>query len=207
MTADRRASGRRGARHPQAFRRNARAEGRRSRRAQGRGGGDHRPERRRQEHLPAHAQLSSTGPTPARSGSTARRWARPSPAAAGPRCPMRACRAQRRQIGMVFQQFNLFSHMTALENVMCGPGAGAEDTARPTALADAQATAGAGRPRRQGSLLSRTALGRPAAARGDRPRAGDASDGDAVRRADLGARSRDGGRGAAGHAGPVASRA
>jgi polar amino acid transport system ATP-binding protein len=28
---------------------------------------------------------------------------------------------QRRQVGMVFQQFNLFSHMTALENVMCGP--------------------------------------------------------------------------------------
>ena len=28
---------------------------------------------------------------------------------------------QRRQIGMVFQQFNLFSHMTALENVMAGP--------------------------------------------------------------------------------------
>jgi polar amino acid transport system ATP-binding protein len=28
---------------------------------------------------------------------------------------------QRRQIGMVFQQFNLFSHMTALQNVMCGP--------------------------------------------------------------------------------------
>jgi polar amino acid transport system ATP-binding protein len=28
---------------------------------------------------------------------------------------------QRRQIGMVFQQFNLFSHMTALENVMSGP--------------------------------------------------------------------------------------
>jgi len=29
--------------------------------------------------------------------------------------------AQRRQIGMVFQQFNLFSHMTALENIMSGP--------------------------------------------------------------------------------------
>lgn len=29
--------------------------------------------------------------------------------------------AQRRQIGMVFQQFNLFSHMTALDNVRCGP--------------------------------------------------------------------------------------
>jgi polar amino acid transport system ATP-binding protein len=28
---------------------------------------------------------------------------------------------QRRQVGMVFQQFNLFSHMTALDNVMSGP--------------------------------------------------------------------------------------
>ncbi|MCE9532115.1 MAG: amino acid ABC transporter ATP-binding protein [Planctomycetes bacterium] len=27
----------------------------------------------------------------------------------------------RRKIGMVFQQFNLFPHMTALQNVMCGP--------------------------------------------------------------------------------------
>lgn len=27
----------------------------------------------------------------------------------------------RRTVGMVFQQFNLFPHMTALENVMCGP--------------------------------------------------------------------------------------
>ena len=29
--------------------------------------------------------------------------------------------AKRRQIGMVFQSFNLFAHKTALENVMCGP--------------------------------------------------------------------------------------
>jgi polar amino acid transport system ATP-binding protein len=29
--------------------------------------------------------------------------------------------AQRRQIGMVFQQFNLFAHMNALDNVRCGP--------------------------------------------------------------------------------------
>ncbi len=29
--------------------------------------------------------------------------------------------AQRRSIGMVFQRFNLFPHMTAAENVMCGP--------------------------------------------------------------------------------------
>lgn len=28
---------------------------------------------------------------------------------------------QRREIGMVFQRFNLFPHMTALQNVMCGP--------------------------------------------------------------------------------------
>jgi polar amino acid transport system ATP-binding protein len=28
---------------------------------------------------------------------------------------------QRRQVGMVFQQFNLFPHMTALNNVMAGP--------------------------------------------------------------------------------------
>jgi ABC-type polar amino acid transport system ATPase subunit len=27
----------------------------------------------------------------------------------------------RRQVGMVFQQFNLFPHLTALQNVMCGP--------------------------------------------------------------------------------------
>lgn len=49
---------------------------------------------------------------------------------------------QRRQIGMVFQQFNLFSHMTALDNVMSGPvqvlrtdkRAAAEDARRLLAL-------------------------------------------------------------------------
>jgi polar amino acid transport system ATP-binding protein len=32
-----------------------------------------------------------------------------------------AIAAQRRNIGMVFQRFNLFAHMTALENVLAGP--------------------------------------------------------------------------------------
>ena len=50
--------------------------------------------------------------------------------------------------------------------------------------------------------LSGAHLGRPAAARGDRPGAGDGADRDAVRRADLGARSRARGRGAEGDARP-----
>jgi polar amino acid transport system ATP-binding protein len=44
---------------------------------------------------------------------------------------------QRRQIGMVFQQFNLFSHMTALENVMSGP-VHVLKTPKAAALADAK---------------------------------------------------------------------
>ena len=35
--------------------------------------------------------------------------------------PQRAAAAQRRDIGMVFQRFNLFSHMTALENIVEAP--------------------------------------------------------------------------------------
>jgi polar amino acid transport system ATP-binding protein len=44
---------------------------------------------------------------------------------------------QRRQVGMVFQQFNLFSHMTALANVMCGPAQVLQNP-RADALADAR---------------------------------------------------------------------
>ena len=53
------------------------------------------------------------------------------------RLPEKAIAAQRARIGMVFQRFNLFPHMTARENVMEAPihvaGAG-KDEARTTAL-------------------------------------------------------------------------
>jgi polar amino acid transport system ATP-binding protein len=39
----------------------------------------------------------------------------------GGRYPERALRGLRQRVGMVFQQFNLFPHMTALGNVMEGP--------------------------------------------------------------------------------------
>ena len=81
----------------------------------------------------------------------------------------------RREAGMVFQQFHLFPHLTALENVMFGPirvrkgsprtGAGAAGTCRPT---------------RTGRALSVGAFWRPAAARGYRPRAGGETENDAV---------------------------
>ncbi len=65
--------------------------------------------------------------TPDRGGDSADRWrtARVSDAENGGQCwlsPDAVLSQQRRHIGMtVFQQFNLFSHMTALENVMSGP--------------------------------------------------------------------------------------
>ena len=91
------------------------------------------------------------------------------------------------EIGMVFQHFNLFPHMTALENVTWRPSTVKNIAARRGDAAGARA-ARAGRPRRQDRRLSRVALGRPAAARRDRPRARDGPEADALRRADLGAR-------------------
>ena len=35
--------------------------------------------------------------------------------------PAKTLLALRRKVGMVFQSFNLFPHLTAMENVMCGP--------------------------------------------------------------------------------------
>ena len=93
---------------------------------------------------------------------------------------------QRRDIGMVFQHFNLFPHRTALENVIeapihvkgsrrARPWHGARDLLDQVGLAE------------KADRLSGAAVRRPAAAGGDRPRPGDEPQADAVRRAHLGA--------------------
>ena len=97
---------------------------------------------------------------------------------------------KRAEIGMVFQHFNLFPHMTALENVTLAP-IRVLGRSRATRHATAGASCStAGRPRRQARRLPGRALRRPAAAGRDRPGARDAAEADAVRRADLGARPR-----------------
>ena len=65
-----------------------------------------------------------------------------------------------RSIGMVFQNFNLFPHMTALENVMLAPR---------RVLKKSQAECRSWRP---SGLLSGQSLRRPTAARGHCPGAG-----------------------------------
>ena len=80
--------------------------------------------------------------------------------------------AVRRRIGMVFQQFNLFPHLTVLQQRHARPATGA-DAVRGGGREDRPRQPRAGRARRQGRRLPGAALGRPAAARGDRPGAGD----------------------------------
>ena len=94
---------------------------------------------------------------------------------------------KRAEIGMVFQHFNLFPHMTALENVTLAP-IRVLGVSREEARERARRAARPGRARRQARHLPGRALRRPAAAGRDRPGAGDAAEADAVRRADLGAR-------------------
>ena len=77
---------------------------------------------------------------------------------------------QRSKLGMVFQRFNLFPHMTALENVMEAPVHVKhmdKKEARELAIQELNRVGMGERPR----LLSGAAFRRPAAARGHRTRA------------------------------------
>jgi ABC-type polar amino acid transport system ATPase subunit len=84
----------------------------------------------------------------------------------------------RQEAGMVFQQFYLFPHLTALENVMFGPlrVRGAKKGRRKTG----ERSAGKSGARRTRAPLPFRALRRPAAARGNRSRPGGKTQNDAV---------------------------
>ena len=94
---------------------------------------------------------------------------------------------KRAEIGIVFQRFNLFPHLTALGNVIEAPvHVRKVPKARPKQRGASAARAR--RPLGEGGRAPGQALRRPAAARRDRPRAGDGAEADAVRRAHVGAR-------------------
>ena len=104
--------------------------------------------------------------------------------------------AKRAEIGMVFQQFNLFPHMTALENVIEAP---IRVKSMPKARGGRarRAATRPGGPEGQGGRLPQAAVRRPAAAGRDRPGARHGAQAHALRRADQRARPRAGRRGAA----------
>jgi polar amino acid transport system ATP-binding protein len=114
--------------------------------------------------------------------------------APGKKMSGRRLREMRRGIGMVFQQFNLWPHMTARENV-------AEGLIRVRGMSRSEAESRAsealdqGRAGRQDGQPPLAPVGRPAAARGHRPRHRHGAAADAVRRADQRAGPRTGGRG------------
>ena len=105
----------------------------------------------------------------------------------------------RREVGMVFQSFNLFPHLTVLENCTLAP-IWVRNIPKKDAEAAAHEISGAGEDPASGQQISGPDVGRPAAARRDRARADHESEGHAVRRADLGARSGNG-QGSARHHG------
>ena len=104
----------------------------------------------------------------------------------------------RREIGMVFQQFNLFPHLTVLENCMLAPMK-VRGTAKAAAETLARQHLAQVRIPEQADKYPGATIRRAAAARGDRARALHAAQGHAVRRTDLGARPGDGERSAGDH--------
>ncbi|MES0215970.1 ATP-binding cassette domain-containing protein [Mesorhizobium sp. C280B] len=111
----------------------------------------------------------------------------------------------RSKLGMVFQNFNLWSHMTLIENVIEVP-VHVLGVKRDVAIGEAEkllARVGLAEKTRR---LSRLSVGRPTAARRDCQGVGHQPARHAVRRADLGARSGAGRRGAEGDRRPGARR-
>jgi hypothetical protein len=90
---------------------------------------------------------------------------------------------QRQDIGMVFQRFNLFATRRRWRTSSRRPRRSRARAGRRPASAGVTCSSGSGWPTRP--TTTRTAVRRPAAARRDRPRAGDAAQAHAVRRADL----------------------
>ena len=125
----------------------------------GRESGGHRALRLRQVHLPALPEPAGDAHRAAPSPSTGTEIT-------DPKVDINTIR---RQMGMVFQHFNLFPNMTIQKNITLAPVQHEADEARRRPTQTAMQPAGAGGPGGQGRRLSRPALRRPEAAHRHRP--------------------------------------
>ena len=107
-------------------------------------------------------------------------------------------RAVRQEVGMVFQQFNLFPHLTVLENLTIGP-IRVRKVPKETAIVRAREYLERVHIPEQSDKYPCAIVRRPAAARRHRALAVHGAADDAVRRTHLRARSRDDQRGARRH--------